>query len=282
MLLLLLACDNPISNAVFMADRDFLDALPGPDRMGFPANLRGLTAGDEPLLAYAGQAANDLLPVTASMITIGDIFRSTEPIERTPTSRRYAARPITLEGSETTWWMRADLTRAADAAPIQWVIEGAIEEDGPWRAVAEGRHGADGVGSFTWFTPVVAELSSTGGNHPLADVEYLDSNRDGLREVSFTFPAPFVLPATFGFVGDVGFAFTGAFDFAAAGNDAPVALYAIVFALPDHSGFSEGFIFQDEAEMAFKTCWDEGGNRTYAGGPPVVEPTGDESLCAAL
>jgi hypothetical protein len=284
LLALLLACDNPISNAVFLADEDFLAALPGPSRLGFPANLRSLDTTDEPILAFAGEAARDLEPVIETMALVGEVFRSAPPAERTPTSRRYDPRAITLPGTSQTWWMRADLGRATEEAPITWALEAAPTEQGPWTSFATGRHASDGVGEFEWDNPVIASHAGTDDAPPPVEVRYEDVNTDGLREVELTFEATFVLPVTYTFVGPFAFGFTGAFDYAGTGEpEDALPTWAMVVALESGAGRSEGALFTEGREETFVTCWDASGQRVFAGGSPLVgAPMGDESACPSL
>lgn len=279
MLLFLLACNNPISNAAITADEDFLEALPGSNRLAFPQHFRERpTGGDEEFLEVAGRAADDLDALLAPFVFVGDVLRSTEPSERSASHRLFDARTISSpDGAlQPSWWVRANLTRAGEFADILWTIEGALAPEGPWTTLAQGRHATDGVGSMTWYAPEMATLLGIDVPVDRLEVDYTDARDGSPREVVLRLPEAYGFPVEYAFYDEVGFQFPLE---DALGTEAPAIL--VMVNLPDRRGRVDGVLFLDE-ERPFTTCWDASGDRVYASGTAGLPEIGTEGACPTL
>lgn len=276
----LFACENPISNAVFEADSDFAAALPGAVRLGLPARLRDLPeGGDELLLPEARAAAGEIEPLITSVVALGEVLRTTDPTERSPTHRLFAPRTLTAPAGSSvpTYWIRADLTRAAEDADIDWTVEAAVSADGPWTRLAWGQHAPDGLGELTWDAPVLSALVGDGGTYEALTVTYDEGASRDERTVELEFP-PTLGPATFyAFVGDSGFGFSRPMDLTGEG---PTPAGVTLVVLPDGAGRAEGARLQGLEEVPFTTCWDSAGVRVYGSGGAGFPASGDAGACA--
>ncbi len=279
LVLALLACENPISNAVLLADEAFATALPGAERLGLPANLRALPlSGDEPLLDEAAAAAAGFEPLLTPLVTAGEVLRSTTPSERGPTHRLYE--PLALSSPEgaarPTYWVRATLTRAGDAGAILWTLEGAPTADGPWSTLGSGRHEPDGTGSLTWD---LATLDAIVGGIPGDElrITYDDHGIEEGRTVEFTFPPRLDFPLYYAFYADAGFSFTRRMPLA---DTHPYPTLVTLVVLPDGRGLAEGLWVRDDVEYPFFLCWDTTGDRVHADG--ALPPMGSSADCPAL
>lgn len=143
-------CGAPISNAVFLEDAAFLEALPSGERFGPPEALREATVTDARWLAAAAGAAAAYDDATRWLAGAGTALRRATPAERSDVHRGWEATPVVVaSGTEgAIVWVRGRVLRP-DGQGATWTLELADEPDGPWRVVGAGWH-EGGVGSASW------------------------------------------------------------------------------------------------------------------------------------
>ncbi|MCB9679546.1 MAG: hypothetical protein H6737_30855 [Alphaproteobacteria bacterium] len=278
--LALLGCENPISNELFYADEEFLAVLPSQSRLGF-SSLYANTAvqpGDDPLLVAGFDAAAELDEALTIVTTVGDVLRSTPPLERSDTHRTWGERSIAAPDDVPTdlWWIRATIVRAAPGADFTWTIEGAPSADGPWEIVGSGRHDPDGIGTVHWdFAAMGAALGVEVAGELEAD--YDETGAD--REVAFTLPPPagIGLPAQYHLAGRTVFGWTGELALTTDAEAWPGA--AQIFLDESHAGRGHGIVQRPDGEVAFQTCWNAEGAQVFSLGDVDFPAVGAPADC---
>lgn len=277
----LLACQNPITNAVFYEDEAFLSALPSADRVGFSSHFAGLAPGPDadPLLLHALAEAEALDPLLSLTTGVADVLRSTTPAERSSTHRSWSARALAAppDAAVDTWWIRADIVRADEVSDAIWTVEGAPGADGPWGELGRGRQEPGGAASYVWDLALTGDLLGQDLGVEM-DVELAQDDGDpARREVSVRFPASLAIPREYALQGREGFGWTGWLDLGGSGPEPGVGQ---VILLADHSGRGQAIVLRDEGEVGWGSCWLADGRTSWAQGDAEDLPAGgDPSTC---
>jgi hypothetical protein len=171
--LLLVGCANPISNALFIEDAEFLAAIPSLDRHGidYPYALQG-DEDDGDLRAHGAAVAANLELGLSELMTLTEYLRGDEPSVREDDLRSWG--PSSLSNGSRSLLL-VDIIRSG-VGQYDWQFQLGDSSAGPWAPFFEGTHYsgatvADGDGSFQ------ADLGR------LSDA--LDAEREGLVRVSY-------------------------------------------------------------------------------------------------
>jgi hypothetical protein len=145
-LVLAVGCGNPISNALFIEDAEFLAAVPTFEdlRVDFPAEAEPF--GAAPAIPLPGHAADlraqtaavaDNLELTlADLMTLGTFIRSDEPSAREEDLRSWG--PSSLENGTRTLLL-VDIVRSG-VGQYDWAFMLGESSAGPWEPFYEGTH----------------------------------------------------------------------------------------------------------------------------------------------
>ncbi len=188
LLALLVGCGNPISNALFIEDAEFLAAIPSFDSHGveFPWVESEIVALDVPLplpghaadlrAQSAGVAAN-LEATLSDLMMLGDFIRSDEPAVREDDLRSWG--PSSLENG-TRSLLLVDIVRSG-LGQYDWAFMVSESSAGPWDDFYRGTHYsgatvAEGDGSFE---ADIGELAAALGEEREGRVEVVYDLREG-------------------------------------------------------------------------------------------------------
>ncbi len=152
-----IGCANPISNALFIEDAEFLAAVPNFDELSvdFPASVETLS-GPLPLPGHAtdlraqsAAVAANLQLTLADLSTLGSYIRSDEPSVREDDLRSWG--PASLENG-TRALLLVDIIRSG-VGQYDWAFMLSESSAGPWVPFYAGTHFsgatvADGDGTF--------------------------------------------------------------------------------------------------------------------------------------
>jgi hypothetical protein len=185
--LLLLACANPLSNQLFYEDALFVSALPSRERVGPPSALRVARVGDAALLADAVAVAARLGDATEGLGRTGDALRNSPASVRSSVGRAWDAAQAAgdIDGERVSWWARGEVLQPDAASDLTWVVEVATDPSGPYVPVGEGRHDRDGFGEVSWDGDAFAEVV---GVSPTSDLSgsYVDDQPDSPRTLDLS------------------------------------------------------------------------------------------------
>lgn len=271
--LALVGCPNPISNEQFLADQEFVAALPGSSRMELGLPFSQLQVGNDLFLENAAEATSRFDQLTKVPSRIVDALGT--PNERSIIHRTWDARTMVApDGSSTeTWRIRANITRTDEEGDFVWSIEAANEEEDDWFEIGFGRHDPDGSGTFLWDFAVQDRLLDTTYGVRL-DTSY--TQVDDQREVEVIVPVPRGLPQVYVLVGESIFGWSG--DLSMTGELLPGA--AQMYVQSDGSGRAIGVLQREEEELNFSACWSATGDTLFASGSvPSLPQTGTEEDC---
>ncbi len=276
---LLGACGDPISNQVLYEDALFLGALPSPERLAPPAEIRGARVGTSAILARAVAEAAGIEGVAEVVGATGNALRDEPPDVRGQAVRRWdgVSAVVRIDGSSSELQVRGEILQPANADVLDWTIDVAPTPDGPWTRVGEGTHNADGTGSFAWEIRQHAELLGISDEVPdRLVIDYVDPARDRQRELSLD-DGDVEFGGSWQVVGENFLVWFGAVELVQGGDPVPGA--AQVLHLPDAGGRASGGVITADGEDPFDVCWDANGNDTWlqGGGQPTV---GDDATCA--
>jgi hypothetical protein len=265
LLIALVGCGDPISNALFYEDADFLAALPERDRLAAPQILLTSTVGNSAIHATGVEQAQGIVPLLDPLAITGEAFRTTSPSVRTDDFRSWDATPIVREDGAQ-WWARAEINRPAEG-PFTWNIDYAPERDGPWTPTAVGQQEAPNTGVFqyTFFDEDVERVFQ--GRY--------GEDADGISSLELSLGlGPFVGDLYWGISGDGSITWTGLLDI---GGEEDVASAAQV-AQTLTGGRAEAFSLADNT-LFLAECWDVTGRVVWSF-DSVLGETGREASCA--
>ena len=282
-------CGDPISNALFLEEAEFLAALPGAERLAPPESIFLAPNGEAALLRAAKEAATDWDRVMAVLAVSGDGLRAAADVaERSDVVRRWqdvnvahrfgADDPLGLAAASTDWFVDGEILRLGETT-FEWSLSLSASGAEDPIAVASGVHEGAG-GTFTWDCDAAAGAL---GVVPPAEVGLYDAvyalaigdtlvptidatqNLDAGPGRSFTIAGPDLI----------------AFDAAslALTTDGLEWPTAAVVAHHEDGGRAEGFVLQDGIARAFGSCWDGLGATTWIGGDEKILAVGAESAC---
>lgn len=274
--LLLLACNNPLSNEVFYADDQFLQVFPDTRKVGFSNAFAGYPRNtDDPILLAAVEQAEVIEPGLTLMIGVSDLLRNTEPSERSETHRRWDPRSVaapTGSGIDL-WYLRADIARSGRDSDFNWQIEGSRSEDGPYVLLGWGRHHPDGEGELSWDFPATGELFDLGSDGALLDGTYTGASN---RHTELTIATTSITDAQYTLAGDNFFGWVGSVDL----DGTPQIGAGQVYIRNDGAGRGIAVVYPDGVEAIHETCWGILGQSTYATGS-LLPALGTEADCLA-
>lgn len=265
LLLTLAGCGDPISNALFYEDADFLAALPSRDQLRAPQVLVTSNVGNSALHASGVEQAENIQLFLDPLALTGDILRTTSPSVRTDDFRAWDPTPIVREDGAQ-WWARAEINRPADG-PFTWNIDLAPERDGPWLPSATGQQNAPNTGVFQymWRDDSVEREFRVRFSTDVEGVSLLEISL-GRR--------PFAGDLYWGTYGDGSIAWTGLFDL---GGEEDVPGSAQV-AQTLTGGRAEVFARQDDSIVGAE-CWDVTGSVVWTF-DSVEGESGREDSCS--
>jgi len=276
-LLLLAGCSDPITNALFYEEEEYLNALPSAERFAPPANFVDAPEGDDAVFADAVAAAAEIEVVLAPMVASGEALMAVPADERGETHRSWEMVPVALEllGESYSWWISATIVQGEGGA-YTWTMDGARDRIGPWVELASGRHEPSGAGTAEWRLTSAEEVVD-GGESGVLDIAYARTGLDYQVEVRRLPEALGGVPdQVWGFVGDHAVSWRGLFEVTNDGQSWPGV--AIAVHIPA-GGRAEGYVWRGEEMIAFVRCWDAAGDTTWSGGDDPVAAWGDEATC---
>jgi hypothetical protein len=263
--LLLAGCGDPISNALFYEDADFLAALPGRDRLAAPEILLISTVGNSTIHALGVEQAQGIATLLDPLALTGDQLRTTSPSVRTDDFRSWAATPIVREDGAQ-WWARAEINRPSEG-PFTWNIDYAQEREGPWLETALGQQEAPNTGVFQY-------LVDNDGTERTFQSRY-GVDVDGISSLELSLGlGPFAGDLYWAISGDGSITWTGRFDI----GDRDDVLGAAQVAQTLIGGRAEGFALNDQT-LFFAECWDVTGRVVWSF-DSVLGETGRAESCA--
>lgn len=285
----LAGCAAPVSNDIFLADLDFVAALPASDRLSM--DLRdgdddgGAESTEELDLRVLSQTmADDLGSVYADALTTVDLVRQGPPAERGTNSRSWGPFDVGVDGRI----VNLDMARVGDRT-FTWSFAWSELDGSGERAFFGGEHFAGatvgaGDGSFRYDFGDAAELMGDAAAGDL-EVEYdLRAGRE-LRVYLVGYQvdpdaAPLDLDAWFLEDGD-----ERDFEFGTDEADAFEGLSSLQLrtrVLSQVGGRSDATVEGlDGTEDDISQCWDSGGALIWqADTLGLVEPVGVETDCA--
>ncbi len=283
----LAACGEPVSNAAFLEESRFLDALLAAEEVAPPASFATISPDDEtaPLLRRALSAVDTYADFVALPVEICEQLREVGPRERSPVRRTWNPFAITVPVAEgpdggqrlETAWVRADVLRTDDDR-FEVLVEIASLEDGPWQtvgtAVVDG-----GEGGWRWELAEVVEALALQLGSPLEALSLTVEAEGGDfgRRVEVGYGDP---PAFQGFWvldGDDVFAFSGLFAVTEDDRTWPGQLTAVH---TETGGGASGEVLVGEERLSFTSCWDGAGRGLWQGGPdPRIRSVGSPEGC---
>ncbi|MBT3222934.1 MAG: hypothetical protein HN348_27980 [Proteobacteria bacterium] len=277
-LLLLAGCANPITNRVFLADLEFIDALPTRERHHPPSAIQNAPQGDAIVLPHAQSAANDLQRITDAIINVSESLAATMPQERSVTARKWD--PVAVVSDNISlFWAKGQMVRSGDNTDITWTIEASDSSSGTWQLLGSGRHAPEGYGDFTWYLDVYTLLTDTEAEGGLK-VTYDDFGLDG--EQTATYEIGDALTGGEGQVwttgADVLLGWNGHFQITNDGAWWPG--WAHVVQMPE-GGRAMGMLYTSNIdEISFKECWTSDGFNQWISGDSGIPSQGSEADCA--
>lgn len=286
----LMACGDPISNQVLYEDELFLSALPSPDRLAPPSEIRIARVGTSAILESAVGEAASVEGIATVLGGAGDALRDQVPDERTDSVRRWT-KPISTAvkiddatGQQKTvlYQVRGDIVQPAGVDVLDWTIEASPEGSDDWVTIAYGTHARDpdeiGQGTLDW--DLLAHVAIIEADDEVPDhlhIEYFDGDEKEPRELSIDDENDLELGGTWSVLGDNVITWLGGMTLVS--GEAPAVGGAQVFHAPDIGGRAVGARLTAYGEEPFDICWDPNGNDRYVSG--VGLPTvGDEKDCA--
>ena len=172
----LLGCASPVSNDIFLADLDFVAALPASDRLvmdltSSPDEAQPALTGDLDLRSLSLVLADDVGGVYVDALATVDLVRQGPPAERGTNSRTWGPFDVGVDGRV----VNLDMARVGDRT-FTWSFAWSELDGSDERAFFGGEHFAgatvgDGDGSFRYDFGDAAELMGATGSGDL-EVEY--------------------------------------------------------------------------------------------------------------
>ncbi|MBX2801440.1 MAG: hypothetical protein KTR31_27435 [Myxococcales bacterium] len=286
---LLGACGAPISNAPFLEEQTFLRALPLPERVQAPSEIRLAPAGNSTVLAEAkafAQAHDDQLRI---LLEAGALLTEEEgPSQRTSTRRVWEPFPFTFDdggtssgGEPVDGWMQVSVERPAGGQDLEWTLELGQGADDPWIEVGHGDYDGENEGTIEWdLDAAVAALALTAEPRGAVTMIFEDLGNEVPelqgRDVTATFSRTTLVPVRM--LADTILQFSSNFEVTA--DDASFPGIAVVSHVEWEGGWAVGAVFAgQESEIAFETCWDVDGNALYMGGDDGIRVEGDVGSC---
>ncbi len=282
-------CGDPISNALFLEEAEFLAALPGEQRLAPPESIFLAPNGEAPLLRAAKEAATDWDRLVAVLAVSGDGLRAeAESAERSDVVRRWhgvnvAHRfgpddPLGFPPASTDWFVDGEILRLGETT-FEWSLSLSATAEEERIAVASGVHEAAG-GTFTWDGDLAA---GSLGVVPPIEVGALDA----VYALAIGDKSIPTIDATLNLEVGSGRSFTIAGTDLIAFDAVSLALttdgltwpVAAVVVHQQSGGRAEGFVLQDGIARAFGSCWDDLGATTWIGGDAAILASGAESAC---
>jgi hypothetical protein len=283
-------CGDPISNALFLEEAEFLAALPGQERLATPESIFLAPNGDAALLRAAKEAATEWEGLVAVLAVSGDGLRAqAEDAERTDVVRRWhdvnvahrfsPANPLGFAPTSTDWFVDGEILRLGETT-FAWSLALSTTAEQESITVASGVHDAAG-GTFTWDG---AAAASALGVVPPAEVGAFDM----VYTLALAETAVPTLDATQDLEGGPGRSFTIVGSDLIAFDAVSLALTVDGLAWPgaavvvhrDGGGRADGFVLQEGIARSFGSCWDDLGATSWVGGDPEILASGAESSCA--
>lgn len=264
LVLVLTGCGDPLSNALFYEDADFLEALPGREHIYAPQILVTSAVGNSDAHARGIEQAEGIVDLLDPMALTGDVLRTTAPTVRTDDFRAWDATPIVREDGAQ-WWARAEINRPADG-PFTWNVDYAPERDGPWSPIAIGQQEAPGTGVFQYIT-YTEEGENTWTGRYGEDANGVSSLELSLGVGRFSGSLYWAVS------GDGSITWTGLMPMGGEQGVAGVAKVAQTLT----GGRADGFSLSDE-EVFFSECWDVTGSVVWSF-DSVEGETGREESC---
>ena len=277
-LLCLAGCANPITNRVFLADLEFIDALPTRQRHQPPKGIHDAAQGDAYLLPYAQTAAGDLGRITDTIINVSESLSASVPSERTITSRAWD--PVAVVGDEASlFWVKAQMVRPDANSDITWTIEASDKSGGGWELLGGGRHAPEGYGDFTWDLDLYTQLTDSDGEGEV-NITYDDYGLEGAKTATYSIGD--ALSGGEGMVwvtgADVLIGWNGHFQITEDGNSWPGWAQAVQ--MPE-GGRAMGSLYTTNIdEVSFEECWTSDGFNQWISGDEGIPSQGNEGDCS--
>ncbi len=270
MLVLVTGCYDPISNAAFVEDQRFTEALPTEALLGPPGPFADLQQASDPVLDAAIDARDDYLQTVRTLLESGEALRRTSPDNRGSDYRSWQPLPVasTSDAGLDSWWIRADVVDAGDGLMAS-TIEVAESQDGPWTPAGEGWRDPMGRGGIDWDLTFFED-----SGHLNVAFEQADYGRNVTVEHRGNLVT---LGNAWGLYGDAAMGLPlGDVLLTTDGAAWPASAGVLHSA---QGGRADGTVFTPEGERIFHACWDAVGETTYLGGDPGVQTEGNEALC---
>lgn len=276
-LLLLVGCADPISNGVFYEEASFLAALPSRERFSAPDSFLD-PPGDDPLLARASDAANDLQGLMAPLVICGETLAETEPDDREDTFRSWDTVPVLVPTDDGTydWWVRGTVVKEPNGA-FTWTLDGSLRRIGPWVELASGRHERSDAGEVLYHLHALGEL--VGVEAPgIVELRYAnDGSSYGVEIQHYPDTVSTEPDAYWAYQGDDLMSWSGWFAITTDGATLPGVAIA---GWAEDGGRADGVLWRTaEDTVVFGSCWDAGGDNVWTGGSPDVPGSGDAAAC---
>ena len=255
-----MGCGNPITNAQFYEDELFLAALPSPDRLAPPSEVRLARVGDSRLLAEAVEQSAHLETLMTLPALSGQALRETPTIERSETRRAWdpVETATIIEGDVVSWWVRGSVILPPGLNIATWTIEVSTTADGPWAPVGTGARDPSGTAEFTWDVFTHTQLLAVDSSIGVIEVSVTDATDDTPREVAVEEQVQVQLPFSWHGIHEGLIIWIGDIDLVGDGVRIPGA--AQVHHVEDFGGYGFGTVLRETGDVPFQSCWDAQGN----------------------
>ncbi len=285
----LVACGSPISNAPFLEEARFLGALPSRERLGPPERVFLAPNSDNAVLDAAKRSATEYDELVTLPILVGDRLRGVVPTQRTDIRRAWDPTELLLDLSEAlppgagqgslAAWVQGVVEIPA-SGDLQLEIELALAQEGPWERVATGTYDGSSAGTLSWDLAASASALKLAPSVPLAQLDVtfddLAQEEQAERQLDVAYGHTASIAQLWVIVSDSVLGFSGLLQVTEDGALLPGG--ATVVHTP-YGGWGLGTVLTASGELAFETCWSEVGLTVYAGGDEGVRRSGSRDAC---
>ena len=290
LILLLAACGGPITNAPFVEEPQFLDALLSADEVALPVHLEAVSPADDiaPLLAQTLNSASTLRDFLALPVEICTSLREAGPTGRTSRRRSFEPTPVTVpiatgttDGQRLeTMWLQADVLRIADGQ-FEVRVDVAEAETASFQTV--GTAFVDGpVATWRWELDAVVDVLELDVGASLETLQLSidpEGGETGRRVEVVYGPSP-GFQSFWVLDGDQWFAFNDRFAVTDDDLTWPGQLGVVHGPL---GGVAAGEVDVAGERLGYTACWDAQGTGIWQGGTdPRIRSVGDPGGCPKL
>ena len=167
MILLLSACSGSLSNAIFLEDADFLDALPGGEGLGveYPGSPTP-DADDASYFQTTVQTLDGLQDWSRLITTVTATVRAVPPSTRGEDYRIWGPGAWDVYPGS---FLRLEMSRTSDHGLYHWTFQASEMSDDPWTEFMTGETWAEGDWDveLEWDQAALAEAIDAGGEGSL-------------------------------------------------------------------------------------------------------------------